>query len=155
MATQLVIGTGDYIKIDDSFHIEWVNRGNAMPSLPNTVHAVLWNGLVGQNEIQNKDVNGNMTGNTELNSTSDVVGSITIADLLTWAETRKGEITAAMEAYAANKADAIAVYDAAVADDAANGTNNAEGKTWRYYSEGPTRRTGWQRDWIDYDPNYS
>ena len=68
-----------------------------------------------------------MAGNTNLNATSDAVGSTTIADLLTWAETRKGQVEAAKTAYAT-----------AVADDAANSTTNASGKTWR-----------------DYDSNYS
>ena len=126
MATQIVIGTGDYIKIDDSFHIDWADKGNAMISLPSTIHAVIWNDLPGQNEIQNKDASGNMTGNTDLNDASDAVGSTTIADLLTWGETRKGEITTA-----------IAAYDAVAADDAANGTTNAAGTSW-----------------IDHDPNY-
>ena len=124
MATQIVISKDDYIKIDDSFHISWVDKGNAMPSLENTVHYVLWTS--GQKEIQTKDASGNMTGNTDLNSTSDSVGSTTIADLLTWGETRKGQIETA-----------IAAYEAAVADDEANETNNATGKTW-----------------VDYDPNY-
>ena len=127
MATQIVIHNNSSIKIDDSFHIAWTDKGNAMPSLPSTIHAVLWNDLPGQNEIQNKDASGNMTGNTDLNATSDAVGSTTIADLLTWGETRKGEITTA-----------IAAHDAAVADDEANDTSNSSGKTW-----------------IDYDPNYS
>jgi hypothetical protein len=68
-----------------------------------------------------------MTGNTDLNATSDAVGSTTIADLLTWAETRKGQIEAATTA-----------YNNAVASDLANGTTNADGKTW-----------------VDYDSNYS
>jgi len=127
MATQIVIINEGYIKIDDSYHIDWADKGNAMPSLSSTLHAVIWNELPGQNEIQNKDANHNMTGNTDLNATSDDVGSTTIADLLTWGETRKGEITTA-----------IAAYDAVVADDVANGTNNAEGTSW-----------------IDHDPNYS
>ena len=128
MATQIVIHNDSSIKLDDSFYIPWADKGNAMPSLPNTVHAVIWNDLVGQNEIQNKDpATGNMTGNTDLNATSDAVGSTTIADLLTWGETRKGEITTAM-----------AAYDAVVADDEANGTPNAAGTSW-----------------IDHDPNYS
>jgi hypothetical protein len=128
MATQIVIGNNDSIKIDDSFHIRWVDKGNAMPSLPDTIHYVIWNDLAGSNEIQHKDAStGNMTGNTDLSATSDAVGSTTIADLLTWGETRKGQIETA-----------YAAYDAAVADDIANGTTNADGKTW-----------------IDYDPNYS
>jgi len=128
MATQIVIGNGSFIKIDDSFHIEWADKGNAMPALPSTLHAMIWNDLVGQNEIQSKDpATGNMTGNTDLNATSDAVGSTTVAALLTWGETRKGQIETA-----------IAAYNAAVADDIANDTTNSSGKTW-----------------IDYDSNYS
>ena len=128
MATQIVIGNGSFIKIDDSFHINWADKGNAMPALPDTINLVIWNDLVSQNEIQSKDAStGNMTGNTDLNATSDAVGSTTVAALLTWGETRKGQIEAAQ-----------AAYDTAVADDEANGTSNAAGKTW-----------------IDYDSNYS
>jgi len=128
MATQIVISNDDYVKIDDSFHINWADKGNAMPSLPSTIHSVIWNDLAGQNEIQNKDASsGDMTGNVDLSATSDAVGSTTIADLLTWGETRKGQIETAQ-----------AAYDAAVADDEANGTTNAEGKNW-----------------TDYDPDYS
>ncbi len=128
MATQIVISNEDYVKIDESYHINWADKGNAMPSLPSTIHSVIWNDLTGQNEIQNKDAStGDMTGNVNLSATSDAVGSTTIADLLTWGETRKGEIETA-----------IAAYEVAVADDEANGTTNAVGKTW-----------------VDYDPNYS
>ena len=128
MATQIVISNEDYVKIDESFHIDWIDKGNAMPSLPSTIHSVIWNDLTGQNEIQNKDAStGNMTGNVDLTATSDSVGSTTVDALLTWGETRKGEIETA-----------IAAYTDAVADDEANGTTNAAGKTW-----------------VDYDPNYS
>jgi hypothetical protein len=68
-----------------------------------------------------------MTGNTNLDATSDAVGSTTVADLLTWAETRKGQIEAAKTS-----------LQNAIEDDEKNGTTNAEGKTWR-----------------DYDSNYS
>jgi hypothetical protein len=125
MATQIVIGNGSHILIDDSYHIDWADKGNAWQDAwcPNTIHAVIWNSLPGQNEIQNKDAStGMMTGNVDLNATSDAVGSTTIAALLTWAETRKGQIIAAQTA-----------YDNAVAD----GT----------VSDGET--------WIDYDSNYS
>jgi len=130
MATQIVIFNEEDIKIDDSFHIDWADKGNAWQAewIPNTVHVVIWNALLGQNEIQSKDAStGMMTGNTNLNATSDAVGSTTVAALLTWAETRKGQIEAA-----------ITAYTNAVADDKANGTTNANGKTW-----------------IDYDSNYS
>ena len=128
MATQIVISNNDSIKIDDSFHINWADKGTVMPAIPDTVHYLIWNGLIGQNEIQSKDPStGDMAGSTDLNATSDAVGSTTIAELLTWGETRKGQIETA-----------IAAYQAAVADDEANGTTNAEGKNW-----------------TDYDPHYS
>ena len=124
MATQIVISNNDYIKVDDSFHIEWADKGKNWVSgwCPSTIHAVVWNSLIGQNEIQNKDAStGNMTGNNTLNSTSDAVGSTTIANLLTWAETRKGQIETA-----------ITAYKDAVADDEANGTSNALAN-WQAY----------------------
>jgi len=130
MATQIVILNGDSILIDDSFSIAWADKGKNWVDgwCPNNVHCVLWNNLPGQNEIQTKDpATGNMTGNTDLNATSDAVGSTTVADLLTWAETRKGQMEAAEAALAQ-----------AIADDETNGTNNSAGKTW-----------------IDYDSNYS
>ena len=129
MATQIVILNGDNILIDDSFFIPWADKGNAWQAgwMPNTIHAVIWNALPGQNEIQSKDpATGNMTGNTNLSATSDAVGSTTIAALLTWAETRKGQIEAAQTA-----------YDNAVAADLANGTSNA------------------LANWMAYDANYS
>ena len=68
-----------------------------------------------------------MTGNTDLNSTSDAVGTTTIASLLTWAETRQLQILEAKTAFR-------------IAEDAdeANGTTDTVGKNWS-----------------DYDPNYS
>ena len=125
MATQIVILNGDSIKIDDSFHIGWADKGNAWQDAwcPNTIHAVIWNNLQGQNEIQSKDAStGMMTGNTNLNATSDAVGSTTIANLLSWAETRKSQIQAAETAYNAAKAGGSASDD---------------------------------EDWRDYDSNYS
>ncbi len=129
MATQIVIQNGDNILVDNSFIISWADKGNAWQDAwcPNTIHCVVWNSLSGQNEIQSKDAStGMMTGNTNLNATSDAVGSTTIAALLTWAETRKGQIEAAISAH----------LDA-VADDEANGTNNA------------------LANWMAYDSNYS
>ncbi len=118
MATQIVIGNGSYIKLDDEFHIDWADKGNSMPALPSTLHAMIWNDLPGQNEIQNKnDSTGNMTGNTDLNSTSDAVGSTTVAALLSWGETRKGEINTAITAY----------------NDAVTAGTAIEGQTWIDY----------------------
>ena len=94
MATQITILNNDGIKVDDEFHINWADKGESMPTLPNTIHAVIWNNLLGQNEIQSKGpATGNMTGNTNLNATSDAVGSTTMAALLTWAQARRDEIT--------------------------------------------------------------
>ncbi len=129
MATQIVIQNGDNILVDNSFIISWVDKGKNWVDgwCPNTIHCVVWNSLSGQNEIQSKDAStGMMTGNTNLNATSDAVGSTTIAALLTWAETRKGQIEAAISAH----------LDA-VADDEANSTNNA------------------LANWMAYDSNYS
>jgi|TARA_R110000796_G_scaffold77341_1_gene172725 hypothetical protein len=129
MATQIVIQNGDNILVDNSFLISWVDKGTNWVDgwCPNTIHCVVWNSLSGQNEIQSKDAStGMMTGNTNLNATSDAVGSTTIAALLTWAETRKGQIEAAVSAH----------LDA-VADDEANSTNNA------------------LANWMAYDSNYS
>ena len=118
MATQIVIAYGDSILLDNSFNILWADKGNAMPALPDTVHYVIWNDLIGQNEIQSKDPStGMMTGNTDLNATSDAVGSTTIAALLTWGETRKGQIEAAEQAH----------------EDAPAAGTDKEGETWRDY----------------------
>ena len=129
MATQIVIQNQDAILIDDSYLIQWADKGKNWVDAwcPNTIHAVLWNNLAGQNEIQSKDAStGMMTGNTDLSATSDAVGSTTIAALLTWAETRKGQMDQAQQEYAN-----------AVAADEANGTSNA------------------LANWQAYDPNYS
>ena len=128
MATQIVILNGDRILIDNDFGIKWADKGKNWVDAwcPNTIHAVIWNSLTGQNEIQNKDpATGNMTSNTTLSATSDAVGSTTIADLLTWAETRKGQIE-----------EAEAAQQVVMKDDIDNGTSNA-------------------KDWPHYDPHYS
>ena len=135
MATQIVISNEDYVKIDESYHINWADKGNAMPSLPSTIHSVIWNALAGQNEIQYKDAStGNMTGNISLSATSDSVGSTTIADLLTWGETRKGQIETAT---ADNTEAATAAYTAHV-----DGGGTEDDFVW-------------DKTWADYDPNYS
>lgn len=129
MATQIVIQNGDNILVDNSFLISWADKGKNWVDAwcPNTIHSVIWNNLTGQNEIQSKDpATGNMTGNTNLSATSDAVGSTTVAALLTWAETRKGQIETA-----------ITAYTDAVVDDEANSTNNA------------------LANWMAYDSNYS
>ena len=135
MATQIVIANKEHIALvldngdDESFIIHWADKGKNWNDnwLPDTIHYVVWNDL-GPNEIQNKNPStGMMTGNTPLNATSDAVGTTTVADLLVWGETRALQIE-----------EAVRDYNAVVADDAANGTTNAEGKTW-----------------ADYDSNYS
>ena len=119
MATQIVIANGETITLDGNYKISWADKGNSMPTLPNTIHYVLWNNLPGQNEVQQKDAStGNMTGNVNLNATSDVVsGSTTVADLLTWGETRKGQIEAAKTSFV----------------NAQNGGTATASETWRDY----------------------
>tara|TARA_Y100001973_G_C5147104_1_gene306004 strand:+ start:642 stop:1007 length:366 start_codon:yes stop_codon:yes gene_type:complete len=104
MATQIVISNKDFIKIDDDFLIEWADKGKNWVDgwCPDTYHYVIWNNLPGANEIQNKNASTNeMTNNTPLTATSDSVGSTTVADLLTWAETRQGQIEQAYADYTA------------------------------------------------------
>jgi len=119
MATQIVIANGESITLDGNYKISWDDKGNSMPTLPNTIHYVIWNNLIGQNEVQQKDAStGNMTGNVNLNATSDVVsGSTTVADLLTWGETRKGQIEAAQTSFV----------------NAQNGGTATASETWRDY----------------------
>ena len=130
MADQIVIANKEHMNFNDGFHIHWVDKGKNWDNiwLPDSIHYVIWNDLPGQNEIQNKDPStGNMTGNTDLNATSDSVGTTTIASLLIWAETRKLQIE-----------EAQVSYGAAVIADQENGTTDTAGKTW-----------------VDYDPHYS
>ena len=125
MADQFVILNEDYILVDDHWKIKWSDKGNAMPSLPATVHAVIWNNLNGPNEIQYKDASTHsMTVNTNLSATSDSVGSTTVADLLTWATTRSAQIEQAH-------------LDFRVAGFGEPGTASEN------------------KSWIDYDPNHS
>jgi len=120
MATQIVIGNAESILIDNNFLILWADKGKNWNNswLPSTIHYVVWNSQ-GPNEIQNKDANGMMTGNTALTATSNAAGTTTIADLLTWGETRQLQIE-----------EAILDYEAA--GNGAEGTAS-EGKTWRDY----------------------
>ena len=128
MATQIVIANKESINLDNSFHIDWADKGKNWDNnwLADTIHYVVWNSQ-GPNEIQNKDANGMMTGNVALSATSDAVGTTSIADLLVWGETRNLQIEKAETA-----------FQAAVTDDINNNTTNTDGKTWR-----------------DYDSNYS
>jgi|TARA_R110000824_G_scaffold167106_1_gene343896 hypothetical protein len=148
MATQIVILNESRVLVDDSFGIDWADKGKNWVDtwLPNTIHAVLWNNLIGQNEIQNKDAStGDMTGNTNLNATSDAVGTTTVANLLTWGETRKGQIETATTDYD------TALYAARtkwITDGHTHGTfhenNSATDSYW-----------DWSKTWRDYDPNHS
>ena len=149
MATQIVIGNGDHFLIDNSFHIDWSDKGKNWDDnwLPNTIHFIVWNNLQGQNEIQNKDAStGMMTGNTNLNATSDAAGSTTIAALLTWAETRKGQITSAQLDYDNyyENAETKWVDDGNNIDDFHSGNSSA---TASYID--------WSKTWRDFDENYS
>ena len=145
MADQIVISNNDSIKVDNSFHIEWADKGKNWVDgwCPNNYHYVIWNNLVGQNEIQLKDPStGMMTGSTILSATSDAVGSTTIADLLTWAEVRKLQIEEAVTEYrAAEAAEFKTQLDAWIAADSNNTEDNFS--------------FSWSKTWQDYDPNHS
>ncbi len=148
MATQIVILNGSRVLVDDSFGIDWADKGTAWQAgwCPNTVHAVIWNNLAGQNEIQNKDAStGMMTGNTALSATSDAVGSTTVAALLTWAQTRKDQIIQAETDYttAFNAAETAWVNDG-------NSSQN-----WKSTNSDTASYWDWSKTWKDYDLNYS
>ena len=142
MATHIVISNNDSINIDDSFLIRWVDKGNAMPALENTVHYVLWTS--GQKEIQTKDPStGNMEGNIVLSNVADSVDSTTIQELLTWGETRKSQITEAVRDHDNALENAgIAWVDAGNSIETFNAV------------EAPLA-WDWNKTWIDYDPHYS
>jgi hypothetical protein len=148
MATQIVIANGDSILIDDSYLITWADKGKNWVDgwCPNTIHYVIWNNLPGQNEIQTKDAStGMMAGNTNLNATSDAVGSTTIADLLTWAETRKTQITTAQNDY--NTAYLTAETNWVNAGNSADNFLESNSDTASFWD--------WSKTWKDYDSNYS
>tara|TARA_Y100001938_G_scaffold147878_1_gene230124 strand:+ start:44 stop:487 length:444 start_codon:yes stop_codon:yes gene_type:complete len=147
MATQIVILNKDYMNIDN-FHIGWVDKGKNWNDswLPDTIHAVVYNNLPGSNEIQNKDATTHMmTGNQPLNATSDAVGSTTVADLLSWGETRKTQINSAVLDYQnyVENAKTKWIDDGNSADD----FHSDNSSTSSYID--------WSKSWIDFDENYS
>jgi hypothetical protein len=125
MATKITISNSDYIIDETKRLVHWHGKGNAMPDLPSTIHYVIWDGEKG--EIQNKDANGMMTGNTPLSSVDDVVGSSTVQGLLDWFTTRIQQIDLAQ-----------LQHDEALAT---------------YIAEGNSFET-WTKTWRDYDPHY-
>jgi hypothetical protein len=144
MATHIVISNNDYTNIDDSYLIPWVDKGNAMPSLENTVHYVLWTS--GHKEIQTKVVDSNppeMTGNIVLSDVADSVGSTTIQELLTWGETRKSQIL-----------EAVMDYGNAI-ENAKNAWVDAGNSIETFKRDEAPLAWDWNKTWIDYDPNYS
>ena len=97
MASEILISYGDTIVVDQSnslggFSIKWADKGNAFPDIGDDIHYVIYNTAPGGDEVQRKDPSTHMmTGNTPLSSVSDVVGNgVTVQQLLTWGETRKG-----------------------------------------------------------------
>ena len=148
MATQIVIANGESIVIDNSYRMAWADKGKNWVDgwCPNNYHYVIWNNLPGQNEIQTKDpATGNMTGNTDLNATSDAVGSTTVADLLTWADVRKLQIEEAELSWGTAQNEALNNWknDGKSEDD----FNRDNTETESYWD--------WSKTWRDYDPNYS
>lgn len=148
MATQIMIFNGESILIDDQYHVNWAEKGNAWQSdwIPANYHAVVYNDLPGPNEIQTKDPSTLvMTGNTTLSSTTDVVGSTTVGDLLTWSETRKDQITSAKMDYgnAVENAETKWVNDGNSLYDFHEANASA---TASYFD--------WTKTWADYDDYY-
>ena len=94
MASKITISNKDYVLIDESgandgYYMVWADIGSSMPALSSNVHYVIWDGSKG--EIQYNDG----TQNLDLSASSDAVGSTTIDALLSWSETRKGELNTA------------------------------------------------------------
>ena len=150
MASELIISYGDKILIDQSsalFEIEWADKGNAFPDIGNDIHYVIYNTLAGPNEVQRKDPSTNMmTGNTSLESASSVVGnSIKVSDLLTWAETRKGQINSAIIDYGNYFENALTSWTDAGNNESDFHQDNAATSSF----------IDWSKTWADYDPNYS
>ena len=148
MATQIVLAVGESILVDDSYLIRWADKGKSWQDgwAPSNYHYVIWNNLPGQNEIQTKDPStGMMAGNTDLNATSDAVGSTTVADLLSWGTTRKAQIESAQLDYdnAYENAKTKWVDDGNEAD-MFHSENSA---TSSYFD--------WTKSWYDYDENFS
>ena len=148
MATQIVLAVGESILVDDSYLIRWADKGKSWQDgwAPSNYHYVIWNNLPGQNEIQTKDPStGMMAGNTDLNATSDAVGSTTVADLLTWADVRKLQIEEAELSWGTAQNEAL------------NNWNN-DGKSEDDFNRDNTETESywdWSKTWRDYDPNYS
>ena len=147
MATHVTVIYGERILIDYNKEIKWVDKGTSFPALPNTVHAVIWNDLTGQNEVQFKDAStGNMTGNTNLNATSDTIhGSITVQNILDYCDTRIAQID---QAYADFETAIQAAKTSFVND--GNNEDNFKSST-----SGISAYWDFSKTWIDYDSNYS
>jgi hypothetical protein len=148
MATQIVIGNNDFILIDNSFHITWIDKGKDWNNnwIPNTIHYVVYNEVLGNNEIQTIDpATGEMQGNTLLSDPADTVGTTTVGDLLTWGETRKTQITSAMLDYENAWENARTKW----VDDGNNEEdfNSTNSLTSSYFD--------WSTSWRDYDEDYS
>ena len=150
MATELTISYGDKVLLDQSnsiYVIEWADKGNAFPDIGNDVHYVIYNTVAGPNEVQKKDPTTQMMkGNTALESMSSVVGnSVTVSDLLTWAETRKGQIVSAQLDYDNYVENAQTIWVNAGNDAADFNSDNSATNSF----------IDWSKTWIDYDSNYS
>jgi len=148
MATQIVISNNFSVLLDDIFHIEWVDKGKNWDDnwLPNTIHYVVYNNLVGDNEIQMIDpATERMTGNTPLLSITDTVGTTTISDLLTWGETRRTQINSAQMDYDNSFENARTRW----VDDGNEEVDfqHTNPDTFSYFD--------WSKSWRDYDEHYS
>jgi len=147
MATHVTVIYGESILIDYNKEIKWADKGTSFPALPNTIHAIIWNDLTGQNEAQFKDAStGNMTGNTSLNATSDIIhGSVTVQNLLDYCDTRTAQIDQA-------KTDFETAIQAAKTSFVNDGNSEDD---FRHSTSGISSYWDFSKTWIDYDSNYS
>ena len=86
-----------------------------------------------------------MTGNTLMSATSDAVGSTTIDNLLTWAETRKSQINSAT-------IDFQNTYENALVSWTNDGNNESD-----FHADNSLTHSyfDWEKTWRDYDEHYS
>jgi hypothetical protein len=147
MATHILISNKEHILIDNDYTINWADKGKNWNDnwLPSTIHYVIWNTLPGPNEIQNKDANGFMTGNTPLSSTSDAVGTTTVADLISWGDTRVSQINSATM-------DKQNYHENAFNKWVADGNQEAD------FHEGNSATSSyidWTKTWQDFDEHFA
>ena len=101
---KITIANNDYILVETTnsagqvymYPIQWANKGGSMPSIPATVHYIIWDGSAG--EVQLCDaVTKKRNGEQSLSSTSDVISgtsSTTVQNLTDWGDARVSDLKA-------------------------------------------------------------